>query len=80
MAIHQLGRFKEVLDIDVARARQMLRNLLRDKEGRFVPIKLTPVEHNGRKTFVFEGQILAGAVFNNLGEREPVSLAERGLL
>jgi hypothetical protein len=50
MAIHQLGRFKEVLDTDVSKARQMLRKLLRDKEGRFVPIKLTPVEHNGRKT------------------------------
>ncbi len=65
-----LGRFKDLLYGDVAKARQLLRKLLRDANGRFAPLRFTPVERDGVKGFDFEGQILAGVVFNNVGAEE----------
>lgn len=60
-----------VLNGNVQRTRQALRKLLRDENGEFAPILMTPAMAGNKKIFAFEGAItLVGPLLYNSGAEE----------
>lgn len=69
-ALVHVGRFKDLLRSDVPLARQALRKLLKDEQGRFAPLLFIPVVRDGRKTYDVRGTVGASALFSNIGTEE----------
>lgn len=62
-----MSDFNGLLTGNVLKARQALRKILRDDKGNFSPLLISPIDHEGRKTLGFRGQILPSYIFNNVG-------------
>ena len=67
----QLGRFEELLQGNVPRARQVLKKLL-TKEVTFAPICL----ENGKRSFEFRGELSYGAILREVVSMHKIPLGK----
>lgn len=63
----RLDNFNELLHTNIPKARQVLRKLLRDSNGEFAPIIISPAITGSSKTFEFKGRTTVGSLLYDIG-------------
>lgn len=66
----RIGQFKDLLRGDISLARQALRKLLRDREGKFSPLTFVPVVRGTQRTYNVRAAVNVGPLFNKDGTEE----------